>query len=51
MLKDPLTGKKFQKQYPNFQSYYASLSDSTMGAPGPDLAAAARAEIERRSQS
>jgi hypothetical protein len=50
MLKDPLTGKKFQKQYPNFQSYYASLSDSTMGAPGPDLAAAARAEIERRSR-
>jgi hypothetical protein len=51
MLKDPLTGKKFQKQYPNFQSYYASLSDSTMGAPGLDLAAAARAEMERRSKS
>jgi hypothetical protein len=51
MLKDPLTGKNFKKQYPNFQSYYTSLSDSTMGAPGPDLAAAARAEIERRSKS
>jgi hypothetical protein len=50
MLKDPLTGRKFQKQYPNFQSYYASLSDSTMGAPGLDLAAAARAEMERRSK-
>jgi hypothetical protein len=50
MLKDPLTGKKFLKQYPNFQSYYTSLSDSTMEAPGLDLAAAARAEMERRSK-
>jgi hypothetical protein len=48
-LKDPLNGRKFQKQFPNFEAYYASLSDSTMGAPGLDLAAAARAEIERRS--
>lgn len=50
-LKDPLNGRKFQKQFPSFENYYASLSDSTMGAPGPDLAAAARAEIERRSKS
>jgi hypothetical protein len=50
-LKDPLNGKKFQKQFPSFENYYASLSDSTIGAPGPDLAAAARAEIERRSKS
>jgi hypothetical protein len=48
MLKEPLTGKKFQQKFPNFQSYYQSLSDSTMGAPGLDLAAAARAEMERR---
>jgi hypothetical protein len=50
MLKEPIAGKKFQKQYPTFQSYYQSLSDSTIGAPGLDLAAAARAEIERRSR-
>jgi hypothetical protein len=29
-LKDPLNGRKFQKQFPNFEAYYASLSDSTM---------------------
>jgi hypothetical protein len=39
-----------KKQFPTFQSYYDSLGDSTMGSSGPDLAAAARAEIERRSK-
>jgi hypothetical protein len=48
MVKEPIAGKKFQKKYPTFQSYYQSLSDSTMGEPGLDLAAAARAELERR---
>lgn len=46
MLKADIRTKK---QFPNFESYYQSVSNSTMGAPGPDLAAAARAEIERRS--
>lgn len=40
-----------KKQFPTFQSYYDSLGGSTMGAPGLDLPAAARAEIERRSAS
>jgi hypothetical protein len=48
MLKADIRTKK---QFPTFQSYYDSLGGSTMGASGPDLAAAARAEIERRSQS
>jgi hypothetical protein len=46
MLKADIRTKK---QFPNFESYYQSVSNSTMGAPGLDLAAAARAEIERRS--
>lgn len=46
MLKADIRTKK---QFPTFQSYYDSLGGSTMGAPGLDLAAAARAEIERRS--
>ena len=48
MLKADIRTKK---QFPTFQSYYDSLGGSTMGAPGLDLAAAARAEIERRSKS
>jgi hypothetical protein len=48
MLKADIRTKK---QFPTFQSYYDSLGDSTMGSSGPDLAAAARAEIERRSRS
>jgi hypothetical protein len=48
MLKADIRTKK---QFPTFQSYYDSLGDSTMGSSGPDLAAAARAEIERRSKS
>ena len=48
MLKADIRTKK---QFPTFQSYYDSLGGSTMGAPGPDLAAAARAEIERRNRS
>ena len=47
MLKADIRTKK---QFPTFQSYYDSLGDSTMGSSGPDLAAAARAEIERRRQ-
>jgi hypothetical protein len=47
MLKADIRTKK---QFPTFQSYYDSLGDSTMGSSGPDLAAAARAEIERRSK-
>jgi hypothetical protein len=46
MLKADIRTKK---QFPTFQSYYDSLGGSTMGAPGLDLAAAARAEIERRN--
>jgi hypothetical protein len=46
MLKSDIRTKK---QFPNFESYYQSVSNSTMGAPGLDLAAAARAEIERRN--
>jgi hypothetical protein len=46
MLKSDIRTKK---QFPTFQSYYDSLGGSTMGAPGLDLAAAARAEIERRN--
>jgi hypothetical protein len=45
MLKADIRTKK---QFPTFQSYYDSLGGSTMGAPGLDLAAAARAELERR---
>jgi hypothetical protein len=46
MLKADIRTKK---QFPTFQSYYDSLGGSTMGATGLDLAAAARAEIERRN--
>jgi hypothetical protein len=46
MLKADIRTKK---QFPTFQSYYDSLGGSTMGAPGLDLAAAARAELERRN--
>lgn len=47
MLKADIRTKK---QFPTFQSYYDSLGGSTMEGPGFDLAAAARAEIERRSK-
>jgi hypothetical protein len=39
-----------QKKYGDFNTFFNTVN-STMGAPGPDLAAAARAEIERRSKS
>jgi hypothetical protein len=38
-----------QKKYGDFNTFFNTVN-STMGAPGPDLAAAARAEIERRSR-
>jgi hypothetical protein len=39
-----------QKKYGDFNTFFSTVN-STMGAPGPDLAAAARAELERRSKS